>query len=253
MRVHRRWGFAFVAAALLGAAPAARGGDTVPAAEVLKIPAGGGTLEATLHRPAKANGCGVVLAPGQGGGRERPLFKRTAEGLATAGFTVLRFDWTFFTAKGQPSEAFAAEAADLDAAVRHVRALPGIAKLLIAGKSLGTLATAARLAAKPDDAAGLLMLTPALVQDDAGTPFPGIERLFGTRVPVVMVAGDHDPLCPLPLLYRLAEKATSPPRIVVVPGDHGLAKARGDDSETEDNVGLAVAAVVLWARRLAGV
>jgi predicted alpha/beta-hydrolase family hydrolase len=243
---------ALLVAAVLAAVPAAGGGEPAEADQVVRIPVGTASLEATLHRPAKPNGCAVVVAPGQSGGRERPLPKRTAEALAAAGFTVLRLDWRFFSAKGAPSEDFSAEAADLDAAIGHARSLPGVKKILVAGKSLGTLATAARLAAKPDDVAGLLMLTPALVQDDAGTPFVGIERLFQTRIPTLMVAGDHDPLCPLSVLYRLAEKATVAPRIVVVPGDHGLSKARGDDSETDDNVALAVSAIVLWARRMAG-
>ena len=50
-----------------------------------------------------------------------------------------------------------------------------------------------------------------------------------------------------------AAKATTAPRIVVVPGDHGLAKAKGDDSETDENIDLCAAAAVLWAKRLAPV
>jgi dienelactone hydrolase len=241
-----------VLATLVPVPPAARGGEPAAAVEVVRIPAGKGALEATLHRPAKPNGCAVALAPGQSGGRERSIPKRTAEGLAAAGFLVVRFDWTFFTAKGQPSPDLSAEAADLDAAIQYARALPGVTKVLVAGKSLGTLAAAVRLVDRPEEVAGFLLLTPALVQNDKGDLFPGCERLFASKVPTVMVAGDHDPLCPLGLLYRLAEKASPPPRIVVVPGDHGFAKARGDDSQSGDNIGLAVAATVLWARRIAG-
>jgi len=252
LRMHPARFGALLLAVTVASVPVATGGDPAASTEVVRIPVGTSNLDATLHRPAKSNGCAVVVAPGQSGGRERPLPKRTADALAAAGFTVLRLDWRFFTAKGTPSEDYSAEAADLDAAIGHARSLPGITKILVAGKSLGTLATAARLATKPDDVAGLLMLTPALVQDDAGTPFAGIERLFRTRIPTLIVAGDHDPLCPLAALYRLADKATVAPRIVVVPGDHGLSKARDDNSETDDNVALAVSAVVLWARRMSG-
>lgn len=239
-------------AGLLVAAPArtARGGDAPPAVESVKVAtARGVALEATLHRPAKANGTAVVLAPGQTGGRDRPIVKRTAEGLAAAGFTVLRFDWAYFTAKGKPAEDLAPEVADLDAAVAHAKKLPGVSKVLLGGKSLGVMAIVERLAKTPDDAAALLLLTPPLLLGD--TPWPGADRLAETTVPVLLVAGDHDPLCPLPTLYAFAARCKAPPRVVVVPGDHGLAKAKGDESETDDNVALCAAAAVLWARRLA--
>ena len=243
-----------LAVAVLATASAARGGDAPPAVESVSIPTERGVkLEAALHRPAKPNGCAVVVAPGQGGGRERPVTKKAAEALAAAGFTVVRFDWAFFTAKSNPSEGFETEAADLEAAIAFTRARPGVEKILVAGKSLGTLATAVRLGTKSDDLAGLLMLTPALaVGGPAGSLFPGVERLFDAKIPTLMVSGDHDPLCPLATLYDLASKSDSPPRIVVVPGDHGLSKARGDDSETDENVALSTAAVVLWARRFTG-
>jgi predicted alpha/beta-hydrolase family hydrolase len=235
-------------------AGSARGGDASPVVESVKVSTARGVkLEASLHRPAKPNGCAVVMASGQGGGRERAVPKRTSEALAAAGFTVVRFDWAYFTAKGEPSADLATEIADLDGAVAFARGLEGVTKVIVAGKSLGTMVAIARLEQKPDDAAALLLLTLPLTQGDpAATAREGMDGLLHTKIPALVVVGDHDPLCPLPVLYAYAAKAQTPFRVVVVPGDHSLAKAKGDESETEENVGLCASAAVLWARRFVG-
>jgi predicted alpha/beta-hydrolase family hydrolase len=81
---------------------------------------------------------------------------------------------------------------------------------------------------------------------------PGIDRLGTLRVPVLVVQGDQDPLGDLRVLYSLAADAKTPPKIVVVPGDHGFQEGGADDPRTADNIDLAVRALVLWSRRFAG-
>jgi uncharacterized protein len=250
--------FTFVAATALATmvfvSGSARGADEKPVVELAKVPtARGVALEASIHKPAKPNGCAVAMAPGQGGGRERAVVKKTSEALAAAGFTVVRFDWAYFTAKKEPSEDLSTEVADLDAAVEFARKLPGIKKVIVAGKSLGTMAAVKRLERKQEDPAALLLLTlPLSMGDEAATPREGMDPLLRTSIPTLVVVGDHDPLCPLPMLYAFAAKASTPFRAVVVPGDHSLSKAKGDESETDENVGLCAAAAVLWARRFVG-
>jgi predicted alpha/beta-hydrolase family hydrolase len=236
-------------------------GDDKPAAPsiaIVKFPGSpGATLEGSLHKPGKPGPYGavaVVLASGHGGGRDRPVRKWTGEALASAGFTVLRFDWAFFTAgRKSPSESLSAEVADLEGAIAFAKRQPGVSKVILSGKSLGTMAAAKRLETKSDDLTALLLLTLPLTQgDDAGTAREGMDSLLHTKLPTLIVVGDHDPLCPLPVLYDFAAKCDAKPRIVVVPGDHGLSKGNGDESETEENVALGAAAAALWARRFAG-
>src|SRR5262245_31531258 len=180
----------------------AHGGDDKPAAssmEVVKIPTERGVaLEASLHKPAKKNACNavaVVIAPGQGGGRERPVSKKCAEAFAAAGFPVVRFDWAYFTAKKEPAEDLATEVADPEAALEFARKQPGISKVVVGGKSLGTLAIAKRIEKKSDDLAALLLLTLPLTNGDpAATPREGTDSLLHTKVPMLVVVGDHDPL-----------------------------------------------------------
>lgn len=211
----------------------------------------GPRLEATLHRPAKPNGVAVVLAPGQEYHRGMPILLRGAEGLAAAAFTALRFDWAYFASRGNPSADLANERDDLEAVIGFVRALPGIKKVVLAGKSQGSMVVLARAASNPEDLAGLALLTLPLHAPGSAALYTETQtmRLLDLQVPSLVVSGDADRLASLPVLYGLLAKATNPPRLVVVPGGHGFEKSKDDSSQTADNVSLAVSALVLWCRR----
>jgi predicted alpha/beta-hydrolase family hydrolase len=253
-----RWSVALllVAAAAAVVGPRVAGGEPSPGAaraEVveLELPTSRGTkLQASLHRPAAGNGAAVVLAPGQGYHRGRPILVRSAEALAAAGFVALRFDWAYTAVKGQASEDLSAERDDLEAALAHVRGLEGVTKVVLAGKSLGSLVALARASEKHDDLAGLVLLT--FPMHPPGVPSPrseGVERLSRVKVPTLVIQGDADPLGDLSLLYALAAEGTGRPRVVVVPGDHGLQEGGPDDPRTAQNLRLGVDALVLFARR----
>jgi predicted alpha/beta-hydrolase family hydrolase len=212
----------------------------------------GAPLEATLHRPVKGNAVGVVLAPGAGDHRGPPLMVRCAERLAEAGFTVLRFDWAYFTRKEEPSSDLAAEVRDLDAAIAHVRSLPGVERVAVAGKSLGSMVALQRVAARPDDVVGLGLLTFPLPDEQQEVRSGIVQHLGAFDVPTVIITGDQDPLAPLEPLYALVARAERPPRLVIVPGDHGFSKSRQDPSETPANVDFAAHALTLWFTRFAG-
>ncbi len=210
----------------------------------------GVALKATVNRPANPNGAAVVLAPGQGYHRELPLLKRGAEALADSGFTAVRFDWAYFTAKGEPSEELANEVADLDAAVAFARKQPGVTKVLVAGKSLGSVAVIRWGAKHKDDTAGFALLTPPMSDPDDPTSIDprvtGFEKLGDSAL---LVVGDNDPLCDLQILYRAMQMTGSRQRVVIVPGDHGFVEGAKDSPETLENVDLVVRNLVVWAKR----
>jgi predicted alpha/beta-hydrolase family hydrolase len=219
-----------------------------PTAEDVKIATPRGVaLVGTVNRPAKASGIAVVLAPGQGYDRTKRLMVRCAEALAEAGFVAVRFDWAYFTAKGQPSEGLANEAEDFEAAISHARSIEGVKKVIVAGKSLGSMVALKRAAKRSDDLLGLALLTFPIA--DGATLREGVDAGARLSIPVVIVNGDTDPLCPLAFLYKLVAEWKTPPSICIVPGDHGLQGATKADAETAENVDLAARALVLWARR----
>jgi predicted alpha/beta-hydrolase family hydrolase len=240
--------------AALGAALWARGEAQAQPAEpeVVEVPTGRGPkLAATLHTPKTPNGAAVVLAPGQGYHRELPLLKQCAEKLADAGFVALRFDWAYFTAKGQPKEDFATEVEDANAAIAFVRARPGVKKVILAGKSLGSLVTVLIASRKDANLAGAGLLTLPVRNPGAPERRPQIAELAKVECPVVILNGDIDPLCDVKELYELSASLGRTPAVVIVPGDHGFATIPNDHPTALPSIDVVSRALVRWAQRCA--
>src|SRR6185503_15783503 len=108
------------------------------------------------------------------------------------------------------------EVADLGAVLAHLRER-GIARVVLVGKSLGCI-VAAR-AARSAGAAGLVWLTPPLNVRDSGDRFPGSEEMSRVSAPLLVIAGDRDPLCHLDKLAAFVAQCPATTRLVVVPGD----------------------------------
>lgn len=242
-----RYGMVVSGIVLLGvAALVAFGKDDPPSVADVDAPlARGGSLKATVHRPAKGNGCAVVLAPGGGYHKELPILKRSAEMLADAGFVAIRFDWAYFTAKKQPSDDLSTEVADVDSMVAFAKKQEGVTKTLLVGKSLGSEATLAWSLQHEDQVAGLALLTFPTTPDAN----PSAADLAKSDLAPLVVCGDHDPMVDLAALYSIAAKAQHPPRIVIVPGDHGFTNGDKASADTAENVELAARNLVVWAKR----
>jgi len=165
----------------------------------------------------------------------------------------VRFDWAYFTAKGEPSADLVTELADVDAAIAFAKKEPNVGKTLLAGKSLGSLVALRWSNAHPATLAGLALLTfPATNPEKPGGPRPGAEDLAKSEIGPLVLCGDRDVLAELPVLYGLAAKCPKPPQVVIVPGDHGLGTGTKGDPLQDENVGLAVQHVVVWAKRRVG-
>jgi predicted alpha/beta-hydrolase family hydrolase len=220
------------------------------AAEEVSIPTPRGVqLKGTVDAPAKPNGCAVVLAAGKGYHGGLPLLTTCAERLAAEGFYVVRFEWAYFTAKKEPAPDLSTEIEDLEAAITYAKGLTGVKKVIVAGKSLGSLAAFLRASKKADDLVGVALLTFPIHKPGEPTKiFAEAEKLADLKLPVLVLCGDKDDLCSPGALYGLAASCPTPPTIVIVPGDHGLKE--GDDAAREqENVALAAHALAVWAKR----
>jgi len=209
-------------------------------------------LKAMYHAAQSPNGAAVVIAPGQGYHMELPLITTSAARLADEGFAVLRFDWAFFTAKGAPAADFATEVADLDAAIAWVHALDGVDKVVVAGKSIGSLVAMKRAGSKHDDLAGVALLTfpihnPGAHEQLWVTP----DDIDNVGRPMSVFVGDRDPLCDLGTLYALIAKTKTPAPIIVVPGEHSFRDPdnKNDKARTAANIDVIVNALVLYCGR----
>jgi hypothetical protein len=73
------------------------------------------------------------------------------------------------------------------------------------------------------------------------------RRIDGVETRVV--CGDDDAIARRPAICRFAVQMARPPRVVIVPGDHGFAPSSKDEAEKLENVDLVVRALVVWAKR----
>jgi dienelactone hydrolase len=192
----------------------------------------GNVLRLVVDAPGAEHGSGpfpaVVLAPGQGYHLMLPALAQTAQRLTARGLVVYRFDWAYFSAtpRGKPSADLADELDDLQAAIRAARADKRVdpARVLVGGKSLGSVVAWRAFAADPQLRAALL-LTPLCTR--AGEPpvvtgpanYPGSDK---EARPVALLLGDRDPLCAPPHVYAWAAGAGPAWRVNVVGGDHGF-------------------------------
>lgn len=219
-------------------------------AEEVSIPTPrGAKLKGTVDAPAKPNGGAVVLAAGKGYHGGLPLLKACAEKLAAEGFFVVRFEWAYFTAKKEPAPDLSTEIEDLEAAIAYAKGLEGVRKVIVAGKSLGSVAALLRAEKKSDDLAGVALLTFSIhPPGQSANIVPEAEKVANLKLPVLIVCGDHDDRCEPSALYGLAASCETPPTVVIVPGDHGFKE--GDDAAKEqENVALVAHALAVWAKR----
>lgn len=192
----------------------------------------------------------LVLAHGAGAGMDTPFMGTVAEGLARAGWRVVRFEFPYMTRAREAGRRRPPDGrARLLACWREViESLEGPERLVLGGKSMG--GRMASLVAMEADAAGLLVL---------GYPFhppgkpdqPRIEHLSALRCPALIIQGERDS-------FGRPEEVAGyglPPGVAVdwMPdGDHSF-KPRKRSGRTEaGNLALAVERAAAFLDRLAG-
>lgn len=202
----------------------------------VRIPVEGGEVVANVHVPAGEGMAPVlVVAPGRGYDRNAPLCLAISQEAARQGYLAVRFDWRFYTAKGDPAPNLANEETDLAGvhawATRHERA--DGAKTFVVGKSLGSL-VAWRFAQKTESVWGSAMLTPILPNfETAGQYYPGFESL---TKPTVFVFGDSDTdNAPIREVYKFAAASTPAVKVLTFGGEHTLSIGLVRGADTEEN------------------
>ena len=153
-----------------------------------------GSVRGFLHRPAEANGDGLVLTHGAGGNCQAALLVAVAGAFAKTGLSVLRCDLPFRQRKrfGPPTPAGAADDRKaLKEAAGVLRSiLPG--RICLGGHSYGGRQAAMLVAEEPRVADGLLLFSyplhpPKKPQDARTGHFPRLQT------PAMFVHGTNDP------------------------------------------------------------
>jgi len=153
----------------------------------------GRELPALLDRPLGGGAVrgGIVLAHGAGGTSLTPFIARAGEGLAAAGWAVLRFDFGYATVGGRPSRADrpdTPERVDYRAALAALAdALPAEAPIVAAGKSYGGRIATFLVAERADGSS-------QRVHAAAPTSENGHENGHESGHAASRIAGDGDPV-----------------------------------------------------------
>lgn len=211
-------------------------------------------------RPGKAPA--LVLAPGQGYHMDLPLLKDLAAAAAARGVIVFRFNWSYFTSKpqGEPSEDLGREVEDMQTVVDFAKKDPRVdpAKIVVAGKSLGTLVSYS-IFHKDPSFRGLVLLTPLCTDPDANGKPIGNESYPGFASdarPVHLTLGNADGLCQIPALYEFLKDTKGNVSVSVFAGGHSLTFGNPGDPANAGrdarNIAAAVAASAQWVDILLG-
>jgi len=155
--------------------------------------------------------------PEMGGSKDHPLLWAIRNDLASRGFAVLSFNFRGVMGSGGSHGKGVGELKDVRAAIGRVQQEVDGA-VFVCGWSFG--AHTALREALDDERVGALALIGLPLGDTALPDLPARDRLRSFDRPVLMVAGEADPFCPVPELKGLGRKL---PRatVEIVPGtDH---------------------------------
>lgn len=183
-----------------------------------------------LHRPANANGAGLVLTHGAGADCDAPVLIEAARAFGAAGLAVLRCDLPFRQQrpKGPPSRRdAAADRAGLRSAIEAMRRIvPG--PVFLGGHSYGGRQASMLAAEGPEIARALLLLSyplhpPRKPRQLRTDHFPSL------RTRAVFVHGTADPFGTIPELEAAIATIPAAHRLIPIEGaGHDLRRGRID-------------------------
>lgn len=225
----------------------------------------GEVIDAVVHSPGEKGKSypALIIASGQGYHMDLPLIKGLAEKVSKMGYVALRFNWHYQSSGGRPSKGLLEESEDFESALNYLKAQTFVDpnKILIAGKSMGT-GVAYKAFQKDTSIQGLLLMTPICTThwDEKGNDLPGpipvgsenYPGLLEETRPVVMMLGNKDPLCQIPMLYDFLKDSSGNISSLIFEGDHSLNIGPWDDPKFEgrnaQNNSAATEATAHWVK-----
>jgi alpha/beta superfamily hydrolase len=180
------------------------------------------SLEGELrHADGRVRGTSVLCHPHprHGGSKDHPVLWALRNDLASdRGFTVLVFNFRGVMGSEGTYGGGEEELRDVAAAVDRVREEAGGPTILV-GWSFGAW-VALRHALRDDRVAAVALLGIPLGAGSGTRALPTLEELEDLHLPVLLVAGDQDPICPLPALRDLGGWIAHAETVVFQGADH---------------------------------
>ncbi len=196
-------------------------------------------------------GTGIILAHGAGKDMHAPLLVAFAQGLAAAGYLVLRFNF-LYKEKGKnapdpPWRLQAAWRAAYDFLREHVSYAPR--HILGAGKSMGGR-IASQMAYSGDLPVEKLIFLGYPLHPPGNRTKIRDAHLYGIAAPMLFFAGTRDPLCDLDILSPVLRKLSAPHTLhIIESGDHSFNVLKSMRRAPEEVHAEIVHATVEWLAR----
>jgi hypothetical protein len=182
----------------------------------------GVVLQAELRHPDDdARGSAVICHPHpqEGGSKDHPLLWAIRNELAARGMVVVSFNFRGVMGSGGAYDGGVGELEDAAAALRLAgETVDGPA--FVCGWSFGAN-VALRLGARDDAVAASAVV--GIPLGEAGLdlpPLPSRDELAAMAGPVLLLAGEADPFCPVPELRSLARRIPGAETVVLPDTDH---------------------------------
>ena len=171
------------------------------------------------------------------------IFERLAEGAAELGYFVVRFDWSFITAKTKASEDLRAESRDLVWIMRHFSRHKNVDKkrVILAAKSFGSRVA---MIGAHKQAKALLLITPNCGRRRSFEDIykPVLKRKKKTHI----VISVDDPYCDVRQIYGALGRFGRNLTIHTLAGDHNF-KLKGNESRRNEDA--AIQSTLDWLAR----
>ena len=213
----------------------------------------GDSVEAVIHFPARSDSAkmpAIIIAPGGGYHMDLPIITELAKESVKNGLIAVRFNWHYFTSGGKGSADFSTEIEDLKAVIAYIRNHPRVdpGKLILAGKSNGSIVAYNTFLDMKADIFALFLLTPICNEaGDMAALYPG---LADQKIPVVLLLGNSDRMCAMQFLYSGLQTAGNNVTTLIIQGDHGLNLGPFDDpafkEANQNNISAAIHMLGYW-------
>ncbi len=215
------------------------------------------SISAVLTLPSdetRVSGTGVIAAHGAGNDMDNPLIVAFAEGLAGAGYPVMRFNFLYremgLKTPDRPEKLEEAWSAACRYFLEHRGA--GAGQIIAAGKSMGGRIASQMAAEKKLPAAGLIFLGYPLhpPNDPSRTRDAHLYRI---GVPMIFFAGTRDSLCDLVKLRAVLSRLSSSWDLDVVEGgDHSFQIPQALGIRESDTCRRIVNRTLQWLEKTSG-
>ena len=191
---------------------------------------------------AATGSTGILLAHGAGVGQDAPWIVHVRDGLASAGFPVLTFNYPYMEggkkAPNRPSILLAAHSAAAAALKERV------GRIVLAGKSMGGR-MGSHLAAEGESVAGLVFYGYPLVGIGKQEP-RDVSHLGDVKAPMLFVQGTRDRLAPLELITPFTKRFPMMSLHIVEDGDHSYKVPKRAGRELPEVLDEVVAVTTEW-------